>query len=82
MSGDSLKFALCISAASDFRGAARKGDLRFFTESKSGGRTYYQPEQLSQASYTQFDISATEVPVPLSYCFSFPSKVEVQMGKN
>lgn len=64
------------------RGSTRKADLRFFTESKSRGRVYFQPEQLSSASAANFEIPNSEIPVSLSYCFGFPANNEVLMAQD
>ena len=52
--GDDLKFAVCFGSANDLRGSSRKADLRFFTESRSKGRKYFQPMNLTSGDYDLF----------------------------
>ena len=80
--GVSLKFAICYDLASDLKGSNRKADLKFFTDSSVYGRKYYQPVNLTQNDYDLFDLSSTESPVPLSYCFGVPPELEVLVGSS
>jgi hypothetical protein len=82
LTGRDLKFALCISQLSSVTGAARTANLRFFTESKEGGRKYFMPTQLTSSDYGLFEVDPSTFPISLSYCFTMPPEVEVAMARS
>lgn len=71
-----------MGLASWLKGSTRKAELKFFTDSRSMGRKYFDPIELSSADYALFDLTSATSPVNLNYCFTMPDDQEVFMGKN
>jgi hypothetical protein len=82
ITGDSLKYAVCFGNPLSLVGSARVADLRFFTETKNGGRKYYTPKQLNSTDLAFYEADANLLPLSLDYCFSIPPTIVVMMAKN
>ena len=54
------------------KGSTRKAELKFFVDSGSKGRKYFDHVELSSSDYALFDLTSATTPVNLNYCFTMP----------